>query len=332
MKVSDNILYQRNNFNEIYKSYFNEVMMEAAVSYENNYEIEENKYLVIITEEYENILRDIFYINFNNNETYLDIESTDEIIIKKGYEDEVNIEYIGDKAIITYMIPYRLRGNNIRIIKKVKSLNVKDAALIIVNKKLSLFDKRALQKKEHKLVECYELDDIKSNLLKFKAFYNEKNYIKKQLDKAEKKIINTNLIEDSFKINIAISFINYLSSDEAKKKDKFFLMKEITNRIIAIYDQEAKKIVKKYLRNDFEKNYYVINKLMNSIDRLNKNLYENITKSLIDEIDKILKLDRKKDRYLALMKSKFMDIDELLSKEINYLAKDLNYIILEEKC
>ena len=87
MKISDNILYQRNNFNEIYKSYFNEVMMEAAVSYENNYEIEENRYLVIITDEYENILRDIFYISFNNSETYLDIENSDEIIIKKGYEE-----------------------------------------------------------------------------------------------------------------------------------------------------------------------------------------------------------------------------------------------------
>lgn len=332
MKISDNILYQRNNFNEIYKSYFNEVMMEAAVSYENNYEIEENRYLVIITDEYENILRDIFYISFNNSETYLDIENSDEIIIKKGYEDEVTIEDIGGKVSITYMIPYRLRGIDIRIIKKVKYSKIKDAALIIVNKKLSLFDKRTLQEKEHRLVECYELDNIKSNLLKFKAFYNEKNYIKKQLDKVEKKIINTNMIEDSFKINIAISFINYLSSDEAKKKDKFFLMKEITNSVIDIYKQEANKIVKKYLRNDFEKNYYVINKLMNSIDRVNKNLYKNITKSFINELDKILKLDRKKDRYLALMQSKFMDIDELLSKELNYLDKDLNYIILEEKC
>lgn len=332
MKISDNILYQRNNFNEIYKSYFNEVMMETAVSYENNYEIEENKYLVIITDEYENILRDIFYISFNNSETYLDIENSDEIIIKKGYEDEVTIEDIGGKVSITYMIPYRLRGIDIRIIKKVKYSKIKDAALIIVNKKLSLFDKRTLQEKEHRLVECYELDNIKSNLLKFKAFYNEKNYIKKQLDKVEKKIINTNMIEDSFKINIAISFINYLSSDEAKKKDKFFLMKEITNSVIDIYKQEANKIVKKYLRNDFEKNYYVINKLMNSIDRVNKNLYKNITKSFINELDKILKLDRKKDRYLALMQSKFMDIDELLSKELSYLDKDLNYIILEEKC
>lgn len=321
MDIARNLLYQKNNFGNIYKGYFNYGLQEVAVDVlRDDIGVEASKYITIVAEDYQPILRDLFYI-----EELLDyLEEYEEVFIEKDLLDSYEVREGGDTLFIKCIHPYMLKNNNIRIIKKLKKKNSVDNSLIIVFRELNNIEKRIVKDKLHKVKVVNSILEIKDILIDFHSYYNEKKFIEDKLVCRNKKVLGTNITEDSFKIAIAMDFITTISGEELQQKDMHKLLQKIYTKAKEHYEEEAKAIVNRYLNNNFTNNYLIINILLISLDRVEKGLYDYIINKFSVRLADINKIQRRSERYIALMDSGILYINGFLTDEIRKIIEEIS--------
>lgn len=330
MDILRNLLYQKINFENIYKTYLNDGLSEVAVSAENEkIDVDGTKFITIVADEYYPILKKLFYVEGPLE----DLEDYELVSVEKESIDSYEVNYSGDALCVKCIHPYRIKNNTIRIIKRLNKKYSVDNSLIIIfrEKGLSGIENRIIDNKLHKVRKVNDLKEMKDILIKFNSYYNERMFIENKLIQKDKQILETNLIEDSFRIAIAMDFINILSSNELQE-DK---INEFLHRIDLMakleYEKIAKKMITDYLQpNNFTDNYLTVDKLLSSIDSVKKSLDDYLMNNFQTRLREIANMQGKSKRYISLMDSGILKIDAFLSDEIKKLSKALSSSALEE--
>lgn len=329
--IVKNLEYQKKYLYDIYKQYifsdYKEALSEASVtSMEDEIEVNKNLNIVIFCDNFNEILREVFYFNEMNLEDY------EEVLIKKSYINSYDID--GHKITLNLLYPYLLRGAVIKLIKKINMEALEDVSLLISLKKINLFNRKLVSKANIRDVEIKDLNELKEILNKFKATYYEEKFIDENIpNKGEKKFITDNNMDfNGIKVSICLDFIKkiieckdgYLGPLNLLEKSCKEEFKKVSNNIIKDYINLNYKSEKEGLLNlSFEEKkklfstmYYLVNILLegleNLADSLNK-IKEELIK-LFEDFDNNLS---KSEKYIKIMESNIFEFDEITSNQLN---------------
>ncbi|MGU8801355.1 hypothetical protein ACV3W2_07750 [Clostridium perfringens] len=335
--IIKNLEYQKKYLYDIYSQYIfsnsKENLSEVALtSIDDEIEVNKNLNIVIFCDEFNWILKELFYFDEINLEDY------EEVLIKKSYINSYDID--GNKITLNLLHPYLLRGAVIKLIKKINMEALEDVSLLISLKKINLFNRKLVSKANIRDVEIKDLNELKEILNKFKATYYEDKFIDENIpNKGEKKFITDNNIDfNGIKVSISLDFIkeiienggNYLESLnllENSCKEEF---KKVSNNIINDYINLNYKSEKEDLLNLrseekkklFSTMYYLVNRLLDDLDNLTNSLNK-----IKEELVKVFKdFDNglsKSEKYIKIMESNIFEFDEITSNQLNDFKNEI---------
>lgn len=330
MRVYDNINYQRKNFPEVFKSYTNIIGAdsEAAVSIIDDEEVMEGVVkdeILILCESFEDILVNALNLPYEIKQELIDeYEDYDVVSINNSYLEKEPKRYHSKKLIeLYYTHGYNTKFYKIKLIKKIHRHELKRAAVVIILKELDFYDKMSLKEIHYLQSTRDNVQGLREILLRFKCYYNEKNFIVNEFNNKSKKdnIYTNNLIEGSYSTFLSLEICNYLSS---RLKDKCLDDSEyykVVEMCINEFSKEAKYILEKFIvTSDFTKNYMIIEIYL----RISEQVVKEITKYVFEIFKKEIKVILNSvtsgtDIYLALLDSSSFQVDNLLKEKIEEL-------------
>lgn len=334
-----NIIYQKENFKDIYSSYFNNgsdtAEEEAAVSEvsENDSEIEDK--ILILTDNFDDILQKLFGIteiiylkSFNIISSDITIndhlQDIDTIIIEKSYSD-ISIEIIGNTAKIKCMFSYRLFDKKIIITKNEGKKKLLDNVYkIYCLRELSIFEKNSFKKKSEKIINLNGLDELKEELIKLRFKYNIKfNCIKKSRENAD----YTNLLKGQYLCSLSLSIINSINEKKIMEKSEKQILNFISSSVLDFYTNEVNNVTKIYLiKKDFYRNFVIINCVLEEKKEFNIILNKFIC-SIYKEITDLKVLKSQSKIKIGLINSGLKNIDKIVTESIEKLSTSINKVV-----
>lgn len=329
--IVKNLEYQKKYLYDIYNQYIfsdsQETLSDVAITdMDDEIEVNKNLNIVIFCDEFNEILKELFYFNELNLEDY------EEVLIKKSYINSYDID--GHKINLNLLHPYLLRGAAIKLIKKINMEALEDVSLLISLKKINLFNRKLISKSNIRDIAIKDLNELKEILNKFKATYYEEKFIYENIpNKVEKEFITDNNMDfNGIKVSICLDFIKkiieckdgYLGPLNLLEKSCKEEFKKVSNNIIKDYINLNYKSEKEGLLNlSFEEKkklfstmYYLVNILLEGLENLAYSLNkikEELLK-LFEDFDNNLS---KSEKYIKIMESNISEFDEITSNQLN---------------
>lgn len=333
-----NIIYQKENFKDIYSSYFNNgsdtAEEEAAVSEvsENDSEIEDK--ILILTDNFDDILQKLFGIteimylkscNVISSDTTINeqLQDIDTMIIEKNYSD-TTIEIIGNTAKIKCMFSYRLFDKKIMITKNEGKKKLLDNVYkIYCLRELSIFEKHSFKKKSEKIINLNGLDELKEELIKLRFKYNIKfNCSKKSRGNAD----YTDLLKGQYLCSLSLSIINSINEKKIMEKGEKQILNFISSSVLEFYTNEVNKLTRIYLKTDFHYNFVIINCVLEEKKEFNIILNKFIC-SIYNEITDLKVLKSQSEIKIGLINSGLKNIDKIVTESIERLSTSINKVV-----
>lgn len=335
--IVKNLEYQKKYLYDIYNQYIfsnlQETLSEVAItSIDDEIEVNKNLNIVIFCDEFNGILKELFYFDEINLEDY------EEVLIKKSYINSYEID--GHKITLNLLHSYLLRGAVIKLIKKINIEALEDVSLLISLKKINLFNRKLVSKANIRDVEIKDLNELKEILNKFKATYYEEKFIDENIpNKGEKEFITDNNIDlNGIKVSISLDFIkkimeskgDYLESLNLLEKSCKEEFKKVSNNIIKDYINLNYKSEKEDLLNLsseekkklFSTMYYLVNILLEGLENLTNSL-KKIKEELVKEFEDFDNNLSKSEKYIKIMESNISEFDEITSKQLNDFKNEI---------
>jgi len=330
MQVYDNIDFQRKNFPEVFKSYtnINEAENEAAASIIEDEEVNGSVFkdeILILCESFEEILVNALNLPYEiRQELINEFEDHDVVCIHNSYLEKEPKRYHSKKLIeLYYTHGYNTKFYKIRLVKNIHRLQLKRAAVVIVQKELDFYDKMALKNIEYLKPDSASMQELRDILLEFKCYYNEKSFIDNEFNMKIRKYnsYTNNLLEGSYSAVLSFKIRNYLGSilkDKSIDDSEYY---KVVDMCINEFSKEAKEILEKFIVSpDFTKNFMIVEIYL----RLSEQFVKDITKYVLETFKKEIKgilnnVNSSIDIYLALLDSSVVQVDDLLKEKIEEL-------------
>ncbi|MDK0570820.1 hypothetical protein P6O23_07590 [Clostridium perfringens] len=329
--IIKNLEYQKKYLYDIYNEYIfsdsQETLSEVAITnMEDEIEVNKNLNIVIFCDEFNEILKELFYFHELNLEDY------EEVLIKKSYINSYHID--GHKITLNLLHPYLLRGSVIKLIKKINMEALEDVSLLISLKKINLFNRKLISKTNIRDVAIKDLNELKEILNKFKATYYEEKFIDENIPNKGKKefITDNNMDFNGIKVSICLDFIKeiieckegYLGSLNLLEKSCKEEFKKVSNNIIKDYINLNYKSEKEGLLNLsseekkklFSTMYYLVNILLEGLENLANSLNK-IKEELLKVFENFDNNLSKSEKYIKIMESNISEFDEITSNQLN---------------
>lgn len=329
--IIKNLEYQKKYLYDIYNEYIfsdsQETLSEVAITnVEDEIEVNKNLNIVIFCDEFNEILKELFYFHELNLEDY------EEVLIKKSYINSYHID--GHKITLNLLYPYLLRGATIKLIKKINMEALEDVSLLISLKKINLFNRKLISKANIRDIAIKDLNELKEILNNFKATYYEEKFIDENIpNKGEKEFITDNNMDfNGIKVSICLDFIKeiieckegYLGPLNLLEKSCKEEFKKVSNNIIKDYINLNYKSEKEGLLNiSFEEKkklfstmYYLVNILLEGLENLVNSLNK-IKEELLKVFEDFDNNLSKSEKYIKIMESNISEFDEITSNQLN---------------
>lgn len=332
-RVIRNLEYQKNYFPEFYNEYISEALAEVAMTkIEDNVEVNKNLNIVILCDSFNEALENIFYLKD------IELEEFKEIFIRKSYKDK--LEEDESSVTLNLVHPYLVKDMTIRLIKRLTKDSLENASLFIGLKRLNIFDKKIILGANVRNINVESFEDLKNELINFKATYYEKAFIEKNLVSKNEEGDTENLNFDEIKASISFDFIKKIVN---KKSSESYLeiINLLLNKCINYFKVSSNKLLLKYENINFRKGdnylnyqekkelfkemYLTVNILLNNIDKLENEL--EITKeNFINELKDFDNSLSKSNLYTNIMNSNIVEFDRVTSKYLNKFKDEITKV------
>lgn len=315
-----NLVYQKENFPNIYSCYLENNLQEVAITTLDNYDVNKHNKIVILCEDYNEFLEEIFYIQ--NQEQLNRYKS---IFIQKSYAIDESYEKEGI-LYISINHQYTLNGMEIELIKKLKKDNLNNASALFSMKKFNLFDKKIVKELDVAVFEISSYEVLKEKLMLYKPTYREGEFIKRNLFIEEKvEMIDQTSFYETFKVSLSIEYIKAFAQD-------FDNHIKVMNKMEASYNREffklANKLLVKNLNDKFKDNYYKVEFLLSEFDVFKKKFIVE-EKRFMKSLKNINIDSTESDKYLYISNSNIAQFDQIISSSLEVFMKRLLSFNLE---
>lgn len=332
MSVVKNLMFQKQNYPEIYNgyllSYINEDMVEKEISNTETIESDSGNVILLIVNEFISVLKDAFVIpkNIYDNEL-INIDDYEEINIYRTYKDEVTIN-INDSGIDIYcMHPYHFAKSTIKLVKNANKKVCKNINKVYAMRDLSMYEKIYLKNDFDKIIFVNSTNELVENFINIKNYYNEADLIHALRNCGKKNLeVESTFTENYYKVSLSLDIIRNIIDMNLMEKEIHIISQYIYSTVVNEYKNEAKKIIEPYLNEDFINNYGVIENFFQVGEKLFKEIASLIKVEIHDEIQSFKNLDCKSDLYIELLGSSIKKIDAILSNSLDKLSKSMNII------
>lgn len=319
-KIIRNLEYQKLNFKSIYNLYLENIQSEVATTQIFNNYVSKHEKIVILCENYEKFLKEIFYVDINNLNSY------NYILIEKSYLQDINFYEEKDHLNLKLRHQYTLDGMKIQLVTNLKKDTLNNASALIIAKDIDLFDKKIINQSEIKVINVTDNENLKFELINYKAMYCEKKFIDRTFEQNPKKVDVLNIHDyysDNLKIIISIDYIKKFTAADS------FEYLGLINKMEQDYKKEflknANKILKNILDNNFSSNYYKVDILLREYDKFTKDLVKE-EKNFISELKKIPNNISESEKYLKVGNSRISNFDHITSQCLdNFNSKILRF-------
>lgn len=281
MEIVRNLEFQQNFFNDIYKSYFDKKVSQGE---KENREIstEVKDKVLIYTDNFDKILRDVFYIIDSDRE----IKNYNEIIIKDKRIENTEVDQFNNSCLFEVTYPYNLKHYTVCLVKKLNRRYINSVCEVILLKPLDLFAKGALKDTPYKDFIDRNIEELKNYLYNFKSYYNERRYIEKNTKKKRQMIDDkVKNFFNEFDSVLGLEIINQIvSSSNTDSKPQYLRYKR---KIIKEFQDYAISILQSLMKmKDFTKNFQYIDIYFQQEEELKRSLDEIFDKEIIPDIKK----------------------------------------------
>lgn len=318
IKYVDNILFQKAEFPEIYKSYYDENSNIVRANFQCK---KDSKYLYVLVEEEIDplgLIAELFYTNFD-----YDNKSYDTCILTYDIDESIS-EMEKERGVIKVSInhPFLTRNSAILISKVLKER--------FLQKTSAFFTYRTKPLEQLQELQIHKYFNYKFKNSNFKTAMEMKECIRTY--EAEYKL--ELLVSDSEKKQyfegikitekVSLDIIKIINDSWGKKENLIF--QQCIDRTLDVFSIRSKEIVRNNLYpGSFESNFVCIEKYFAFIDKMEKNISTYFDENIIPAIKKYKK---EFDTYIVLHNSLSSDrgiigLDDYIQEELEKLSKVL---------